>query len=49
MESIVSMKPKKKEKVFVRRKGATRAFPKDSETIPQDYRETASVLISASM
>ena len=30
--------PKKKQKVFVHRKGATRAFPKGSEVIPQEYR-----------
>lgn len=42
--------PKKKEKVFVHRKGATRAFPKGSEAIPEAYRSTGQpVLIPGSM
>ena len=42
--------PKKKEKVFVHRKGATRAFPKGSEAIPQAYRSIGQpVLIPGSM
>ena len=42
--------PKKKEKVFVHRKGATRAFPKGSEAIPEAYRSIGQpVLIPGSM
>lgn len=42
--------PGKKAKVFVHRKGATRAFPKDSEVIPQAYRSVGQpVLIPGSM
>ncbi len=42
--------PKKKEKVFVHRKGATRAFPKGSEAIPIAYRSIGQpVLIPGSM
>jgi tRNA-splicing ligase RtcB (3'-phosphate/5'-hydroxy nucleic acid ligase) len=41
---------KKKEKVFVHRKGATRAFPKGSEFIPREYRSVGQpVLIPGSM
>jgi tRNA-splicing ligase RtcB len=44
------LNPKKKEKVFVHRKGATRAFPKGSEAIPQAYRSIGQpVLIPGSM
>ncbi|MHB2035461.1 MAG: RtcB family protein [Nitrososphaerales archaeon] len=44
------LNPKKKEKVFVHRKGATRAFPKGSEEIPQAYRSIGQpVLIPGSM
>lgn len=42
--------PKKKQKVFVHRKGATRAFPKGSEVIPQEYRKIGQpVFIPGSM
>ncbi|MHB8567436.1 MAG: RtcB family protein [Nitrososphaerales archaeon] len=42
--------PKKREKVFVHRKGATRAFPKGREEIPQEYRSIGQpVLIPGSM
>ena len=42
--------PKKKEKVFVHRKGATRAFPKGSDEIPLKYRDFGQpVLIPGSM
>jgi tRNA-splicing ligase RtcB (3'-phosphate/5'-hydroxy nucleic acid ligase) len=42
--------PGKKSKVFVHRKGATRAFPKGSEDIPQKYRSVGQpVLIPGSM
>jgi tRNA-splicing ligase RtcB (3'-phosphate/5'-hydroxy nucleic acid ligase) len=42
--------PKKKRKVFVHRKGATRAFPKGSEVIPQEYRKAGQpVFIPGSM
>lgn len=42
--------PKKTEKVFVHRKGATRAFPKGREEIPQEYREVGQpVFIPGSM
>ena len=42
--------PKKKARVFVHRKGATRAFPKGSEVIPQEYRAVGQpVLIPGSM
>jgi tRNA-splicing ligase RtcB (3'-phosphate/5'-hydroxy nucleic acid ligase) len=42
--------PNKKQKVFVHRKGATRAFPKGSEVIPQEYREIGQpVFIPGSM
>ena len=42
--------PKKKEKVFVHRKGATRAFPKGSDAIPSAYRSIGQpVLIPGSM
>jgi tRNA-splicing ligase RtcB (3'-phosphate/5'-hydroxy nucleic acid ligase) len=42
--------PGKKSKVFVHRKGATRAFPKGSEAIPQEYRSVGQpVLIPGSM
>ena len=42
--------PGKKSKVFVHRKGATRAFPKGSEDIPQAYRSVGQpVLIPGSM
>jgi len=42
--------PKKKSKVFVHRKGATRAFPKGSEVIPMEYRNVGQpVLIPGSM
>ncbi|HZW56107.1 MAG TPA: RtcB family protein [Nitrososphaerales archaeon] len=42
--------PKKKEKVFVHRKGATRAFPKGREEIPRTYRAVGQpVLIPGSM
>lgn len=42
--------PKKKEKVFVHRKGATRAFPKGSDAIPIAYRSIGQpVLIPGSM
>ena len=42
--------PKKKEKVFVHRKGATRAFPKGREEIPEAYRSIGQpVLIPGSM
>jgi len=42
--------PGKKSKVFVHRKGATRAFPKGSEDIPQEYRPVGQpVLIPGSM
>src|SRR5712692_50884 len=39
-----------KEKVYVHRKGATRAYPKGSEVIPQSYRNVGQpVLIPGSM
>ncbi len=42
--------PKKKSKVFVHRKGATRAFPKGSDVIPMEYRNVGQpVLIPGSM
>jgi tRNA-splicing ligase RtcB (3'-phosphate/5'-hydroxy nucleic acid ligase) len=42
--------PRKKQKVFVHRKGATRAFPKGSEVIPQQYRAVGQpVFIPGSM
>ncbi len=42
--------PKKKEKVFVHRKGATRAFPKGNEAVTQAYRNIGQpVLIPGSM
>ncbi|MCL4518540.1 MAG: RtcB family protein [Thaumarchaeota archaeon] len=42
--------PGKREKVFVHRKGATRAFPKGREEIPQEYRSIGQpVLIPGSM
>ena len=42
--------PTKKSKVFVHRKGATRAFPKGSDVIPQEYRSIGQpVLIPGSM
>lgn len=42
--------PGKRKKVFVHRKGATRAFPKGSEVIPQAYREIGQpVFIPGSM
>jgi tRNA-splicing ligase RtcB len=42
--------PGKKSKVFVHRKGATRAFPKGSDAIPQEYRSIGQpVLIPGSM
>ena len=42
--------PKKKQKVFVHRKGATRAFPRGREEIPQKYRSIGQpVLIPGSM
>jgi len=42
--------PSKKSKVFVHRKGATRAFPRGSEVIPQEYRSVGQpVLIPGSM
>jgi tRNA-splicing ligase RtcB (3'-phosphate/5'-hydroxy nucleic acid ligase) len=42
--------PGKKSKVFVHRKGATRAFPKESDAIPQEYRSVGQpVLIPGSM
>lgn len=42
--------PKKKQKVFVHRKGATRAFPKGREEVPQEYRSIGQpVLIPGSM
>lgn len=48
--SVDPSNPKKKEKVFVHRKGATRAFPKGSEAIPLAYRSIGQpVLIPGSM
>ncbi len=48
--SVDPSNPKKKEKVFVHRKGATRAFPKGSEAIPQAYRSIGQpVLIPGSI
>jgi tRNA-splicing ligase RtcB len=42
--------PKKKEKVFVHRKGATRAFPKGNEAVTKSYRNIGQpVLIPGSM
>jgi tRNA-splicing ligase RtcB len=42
--------PKKREKVFVHRKGATRAFPKGNEAVPIAYRNVGQpVLIPGSM
>jgi tRNA-splicing ligase RtcB (3'-phosphate/5'-hydroxy nucleic acid ligase) len=42
--------PKKKEKVFVHRKGATRAFPKGNEAVTMSYRNLGQpVLIPGSM
>ncbi|MDA4111342.1 MAG: RtcB family protein [Thaumarchaeota archaeon] len=42
--------PQKKSKVFVHRKGATRAFPKGSDAIPMEYRSIGQpVLIPGSM
>ncbi len=42
--------PGKRSKVFVHRKGATRAFPKGSDAIPQEYRSVGQpVLIPGSM
>jgi tRNA-splicing ligase RtcB (3'-phosphate/5'-hydroxy nucleic acid ligase) len=49
-EHFVDFDNKKKGKVFVHRKGATRAFPKGSEAIPQEYRDIGQpVLIPGSM
>lgn len=42
--------PKKKQRVFVHRKGATRAFPKGRDEIPMDYRNMGQpVFIPGSM
>ncbi len=47
---VDSDNPKKKEKVFVHRKGATRAFPKGREEIPLSYRKIGQpVFIPGSM
>lgn len=48
--SVDFANPKKKEKVFVHRKGATRAFPKGRDEIPPAYRGIGQpVLIPGSM
>ena len=48
--SIDADNPNKKSKVFVHRKGATRAFPKGSDAIPPEYRSIGQpVLIPGSM
>ena len=48
--SVDADNPKKKEKVFVHRKGATRAYPKGNEAVPQAYRNIGQpVLIPGSM
>ena len=47
---VDSNNPKKKEKVFVHRKGATRAFPKGNEAVTVTYRNVGQpVLIPGSM
>lgn len=49
-EHVVNGNSAHKEKVFVHRKGATRAFPRGSLVIPQEYREIGQpVLIPGSM
>ncbi|MDA4130224.1 MAG: RtcB family protein [Thaumarchaeota archaeon] len=48
--SVDEGNPSKKSKVFVHRKGATRAFPKGNEAVPQAYRSIGQpVLIPGSM
>ncbi|MGI0090198.1 MAG: RtcB family protein, partial [Nitrososphaerales archaeon] len=48
--SVDPSNPRKKEKVFVHRKGATRAFPKGRDEIPFAYRQIGQpVLIPGSM
>ena len=48
--NVDSANPKKKEKVFVHRKGATRAFPRGAKEIPLEYRDVGQpVFIPGSM